>query len=99
MYRIESDRRPDGRPYIRVELPMMCDPLLDILESVASAIVRAVDPQSNWIYYNVACQSPCSPLAEPELDDEAKSPRAATPGLEKPTHLSTVKGENDEHGS
>ncbi len=61
MYRIESDRRPDGRPYIRVELPMMCDPLLDILESVASAIVRAVDPQSNWIYYNVACQSSCSP--------------------------------------
>lgn len=98
MYRIESDRRPDGTPYIRVELPMMCDPLLDILESVASAIVRAVDPQGR-IYYYVACQHLCPPLAERELGDEAKSPRAATPGLEKPTHLSTVKGENDEHGS
>ncbi len=46
MYRIESFRRPDGRPCVRVELPMMPDPLLDILESVASAIVRSVDPQA-----------------------------------------------------
>jgi len=99
MYRIESERRPDGTPYIRVELPMMCDPLLDILESVASAIVRAVDPQTGRIFYNVSCRCSSPPLAQPELGDKAKSPRAATPGLEKPTHLSTVKGDNDEHGS
>ena len=93
MYRIESFRRPDGRPCVRVELPMMPDPLLDILESVASAIVRAVDPQAGPISFWVPIQSSSCTGQKP------KSPGAATPGLEKPTHLSTVKGENNEHGS
>lgn len=99
MYRIESCRRPNARPYIRVELPMMSDPLLDILESVVSAIVRTVEPEAGLIYYWVPRQSSSPPAAGPELVTNQKSPRAATPGLEKPTHLSTVKGENDEHGS
>ena len=99
MYRIESRRRPNGRPYIRVELPMMSDPLLDILESVVGALVRTVEPQAGPIYYYVPHQSSSLPTAEPELGDEPKSPGAATPGLDNPSHLSTVKGENDEHGS
>ncbi len=93
MYRIESFRRPDGSPGVRVELPMLPDPLLDILESVVSAIVRAADPQAGPIAYRVSIQSSSSTGQQP------KSPGAATPGLEKPTHLSTVKGENNEHGS
>ncbi len=93
MYRIESFRRPDGRPCVRVELPMMPDPLMDILESVVGAIVRAVDPQAGPISFWVRIQSSSSTGKQP------KSPGAATPGLEKPTHLSTVKGENNEHGS
>lgn len=60
MYRIERFHRPDGRPCVRVELPMMPDPLLDILESVASAIVRAVDPQAGPISFWVPIQSSSS---------------------------------------
>ncbi len=93
MYRIESFRRPDGRLCVRVELPMMPDPLLDILESVVGAIVRAVDPQAGPIPFWVPIHSSSSTGQQP------KSPGAATPGLKKPTHLSTVKGENNEHGS
>jgi hypothetical protein len=98
MYRIERCYRRNGRPYIRVELPIMSDPLMDILESVVSAIVRTVEPEAGPIHYWVPRQSSSPSTAEPELDNESESPGAATPGLEKPTHLSTVKGEGDEHG-
>ena len=93
MYRIESFRRPDGRPCVRVELPMMPDPLMDILESVLGAIVRALDPQAGPISFWLPIQSSSSTGQQP------KCPVAAPPGLEKTTHLSTVKGENNEHGS
>ena len=99
MYRIESCHRPNGRPYIRVELPMMSDPLLDILESVVRAIARTVEPEAGPIYYWVPRPSSSPPIAEPELGDELKKPQGGHPGAEKPTHLSTGKGENDEHGS
>jgi hypothetical protein len=58
MYRIESFRRPDGRPGVRVELPMLPDPLLDILESVVGAIVRAVDPQAGPISFWETTEKP-----------------------------------------
>ena len=93
MYRIQTSRYPDGAPYIRVELPPLSHSQMDILESVVGAIVRAVDPQAGPISFWVPIQSSSSTGQKP------KSPGAATPGLEKPTHLSTVKGENNEHGS
>jgi hypothetical protein len=66
MYRIESNRRPDGRPCVRVELPMMPDPLLDILESMVGAIVRAVDPQAGPISFWVPIQSSSSTGQKPK---------------------------------
>ena len=98
MYRIESRYRSNGRPYIRVELPMMSDPLMDILESVVSAIVRTVEPEAGPIYYWVPRQN--SRLDEAELGDEAEKPQGGHPGAPENLPTSpTVKGENNEHGS
>jgi len=95
MYRIRTSRYPDGNAYLRVELPMMSEPQLDILETVVSAIWRVLDPQAGPTLVWLPRQSGAKAQPTPKT----KSPRAATPGLDNPSHLSTVKGENDEHGS
>lgn len=97
MYRIRTCRYPDGTAYIRVDLPPLSDPQLDILESVVSAIWRVVDPQAGPTFVWLPAQNSSS--AGPEPGKQPISPGAATPGLYNPTHLSTVKGENNEHGS
>jgi hypothetical protein len=97
MYRIQTCRYPDGTPYIRVDLPPMSDPQLYILEVVVDAIWTVLNPQAGPTFVWLPHQSSSSTGSEP--DKQSKSPGAATPGLDNPTHLSTVKGQNDEHGS
>jgi hypothetical protein len=97
MFRIQTCRYPDGTSYIRVHLPLMSDPQLYILESVVDAIWRVLNPQAGPTYVWLPRQNSSSTGSEP--DKQPKSPGAATPGLDNPTHLCTVKGQNDEHGS
>ncbi len=97
MYRIQTSRYPDGAPYIRVELPPLSHSQTYILECVVDAIWKVVTPRVGPTLVCLPAQSSSS--TGPEPGKQRKSPRAATPGLEKPTHLPTVKGENNEHGS
>lgn len=75
-YRIETDHYPDGKPYIRVELPPMSDPQLYILESVVSAIWNVVDPKAGPTLAWLPRQR--SDGAEPL--QKSKSPRVAALG-------------------
>ncbi len=97
MYRIQTSRYPNGAPYIRVDLPPLSDPQLYILDCMVDAIWKVVAPQAGPTLVWLPAQSASS--TGPEPGKQPKSPRAATPGLEKPTHLCTVKGEHDEHRS
>jgi len=97
MYRIQTSRYPDGAPYIRVDLPPLSHSQLYILDCVVDAIWKVVPPQAGPTLVWLPAHSSSS--TGHELGKQPKSPGAATPGLEKPTHLSTVKGENNEHGS
>jgi hypothetical protein len=64
---------------------------------VVSAIWNVLEPQEGPTLLWLPTQSSSSAGSKPGRKNE--SPRAATPGLDNPTHLSTGKGENDEHGS
>ena len=92
MYRIQACSYPDGTPYIRVDLPPLSDPQLVILDSVVDAIWGVLNPLAGPTFVWLPPQS-SSPTG-PEPGKQTKSPRAATPGLDNPTHLSTDKGEN-----
>ena len=83
--------------YIRVELPPLSHSQLYILDCVVDAIWKVVAPRAGPTLVWLPAHSSSS--IDPEPGKQPKSPGAATPGLEKPTHLSTVKGENNEHGS
>jgi hypothetical protein len=97
MYRIEPSRYPDGRPYLRVELPPMSHPQLYVLESVVSALWNVLEPQAGPTLVWLPTQSSSS--AGPVPAPKTEKPQGGHPGAQEPTHLSTVKGDNDEHGS
>ena len=100
MYRIRTCHYPDGRPYIRVDLPPLSDPQLYILESVVDAIWSVIAPQAGPTFVWLPSQQlepGCRAEGGSEPCSEQESPRAATLGQENPTHPSTDKGETDEH--
>jgi len=91
MYRIRASRYPDGSPYLQVDLPPLSEPQLYILDSVVHAIWSVLAPGAGPSLVWLPARS--STAIEPGSSTQQKSPRAATPGLENPTHLSTLKGE------
>jgi hypothetical protein len=64
----------------------MSEPQLDILESVVDAIWRVLNPQAGPTFVWLPRHSSSS--TGPEPGKHTKSPGAATPGLDNPTHLS-----------
>lgn len=78
MYRIRTSRYPDGSPYIRVELPPLSDPQLDLLESVVSAIWRIVAPQAGpaLVWLPAQSSTPAGPEREAEPSTQKESPGA-----------------------